>query len=127
MAGGMREPAAIRAHYEAILAGDDLEALARLPIWISLDPLPDEEDTAWAEGICLSLTGHGDRWVHGNAVLGLGHLARTLGRFANPQAVRRAVEAGLKDADMHVRGQADCAASDLQHFLGWDFSGLTPD
>lgn len=123
----MSDPAAIRAEYEAALAGEDLEELARLPVWISLDPLPDEEETAWAEGICLRLAGHEDRWVRGNAVLGLGHLARTLGQFADPEAVRRAVEAGLADADDHVRGQADCAASDLHHFLGWEIAGYAPD
>ena len=55
--------------------------------------------------------------VRGNAVLGFSHLARRFGRLDS--AAREIIEAGLRDGDSYVRGHANAAADDVQHFLGW--------
>jgi hypothetical protein len=70
-----------------------------------------------AQAACLRLSSHQDDNVRGNALLALGHLARRFGSL--DQAARGAVEAGLADPSGYVRGQADSAADDLEHFLGW--------
>lgn len=98
---------------EATLARDRPDELAYIPILIGMDP----PDCAWAEAICVMLARHPDADVRANAVLGLGHLARTCGRLDLSIAVPT-IAAALHDADPHVRGQAESAADDLLHFLG---------
>jgi hypothetical protein len=73
------------------------------------------EDPAWAEDVCVSLAAHSDPRVRGNAVLGLGHIAR-LHRVLTPRS-RKIVEASLADPSELVRGQADAARDDLHQFL----------
>ena len=119
----MEDPATYRRETEARLGTATAEELALIPIWISMDPLPDEAETGWAEGICLALSRHDDPWVCGNAVLAFGHLARTVGRIGDETAVRATVLAALCDSHPHVRGQAHSARDDLSHFLGWAFPG----
>ena len=102
-----------REQVEAVIAADQPEDLLYVPIAISMDP-PDDD---WAEAICLRLSGHADPRVRGNAVLGLGHLARVLGTL-DLDAALPVVRAALNDPDAWVRGQADCAAHDVGHFLG---------
>ena len=58
--------------------------------------------------------------VRGNALLGLGHIARRHRRLDRARS-QAALEAGLQDAHAYVRGQADAAAGDVEHFLGWRF------
>ncbi|MBX9401687.1 HEAT repeat domain-containing protein [Lysobacter sp. BMK333-48F3] len=89
------------------------DELAYVPILIGMDP----PDCAWAEAICVTLARHPDADVRANAVLGLGHLARTCGRLDLSVAVPT-IAAALQDADPHVRGQADAAADDLSQYLG---------
>ena len=96
----------------------------------TLDGMPDElsrsliaidlhePDAARAQALCVRLSHHPDEVVHGNALLALGHLARRFG-LLDEGSVRPAVEAGLTDASKFVCGQADAAADDLGHFLGW--------
>jgi hypothetical protein len=59
-----------------------------------------------------------DPAIRGNAVLCFGHLARRFRQLPmNP--AKRLVEQGLVDRDQWVRGQANSAAEDIEHFLGW--------
>ena len=75
-----------------------------------------EVELVWAENFCRGLASHAHPSVRGNAVLGLGHLARRFGTL-EPSAVP-IIESALHDPDEFVRGQAHAAADDLNHFLG---------
>lgn len=97
---------------------DDLRVL---PIALSMDP-PDDIDV---ESICLRLAQHPDPFVRGNAVLGLGHLARVLGKL-DPERVKPVLRAALDDAEPWVRGHAASAISDVGIFLGWKFRRTHP-
>ena len=77
------------------------------------------EDLEWVQKVCLSLANHPEPTVRGNAILGLGHLARIHGRL-NRSLVEPAVLLALSDPDRYVRGQAEAAADDVEHFLGWN-------
>ena len=79
-----------------------------------------DPDSVWAEDLCLRLATHPHFNVRGNAILGLAHIARLHGRLDRARA-QPALEAALRDADDYVRGQADAAADDVEHFLGWRF------
>jgi len=78
----------------------------------------EEEDREFVEKACLRLSGHADEEVRGNAILGLGHLARLFGQLSSTaiETVKRA----LTDTSDYVRGQAHSAADDVGHFLGID-------
>src|SRR4029450_6947395 len=75
-------------------------------------------DLEWAQRICVTLAGHEHFNVRGNAILVLGNLARLPGRLDRSMALP-IIEAGLADSHEYVRGQADAAAGDVGHFLGW--------
>lgn len=96
----------------AALARGIPEELLYVPIVISMDP-PDCE---WAQEICISLTSHSHFNVRGNAILGLGHLARTC-RWLDLSRVLPLVSAALEDEHEYVRGHATDAASDISHYL----------
>lgn len=108
---------------EAVVRHGPLDDLRWLPIGLSLDP-PEGVDV---EGLCLRLSRHGDAWVRGNALTGLGHLARVTGEL-DPERVRPALKAGLKDDSGIVRVRAEDAISDVRIFLGWKLrqSGTRP-
>lgn len=106
------------ADVEAAIARDDPAELLYVPIAVSLAP----PGRVWAEQVCLRLARHHNATVRGNAILGLGHLARTF-RFLNRSAVQPIIEGGLKDADAYVRGQTEAAADDIEWFLGWILAG----
>jgi hypothetical protein len=76
-----------------------------------------EESYERAAAYCLALVEHPNANVRGNAILGLGHLARRFGRL--PEAARLAISAGLSDSEEYVRGQASSAADDVRFFIGW--------
>ena len=76
------------------------------------------EDREWAEDICLRLSNHEHFNVRGNAVLGLGHIAR-IHRELNELKAKPVIEAALKDENVYVRGQAVAAADDVEFFLKW--------
>jgi hypothetical protein len=99
---------------KAVLERADPQELLYVPIVVSMDP----PDCGWSEAICVQLSAHAHEDVRGNAILGFGHLARTC-RKLNEQVVKPIIEAGLRDPSRSVRGQADAAADDVQHFLGW--------
>jgi hypothetical protein len=70
-----------------------------------------------ASALCLQFARHEHFRVRGNAILGLGHLAR---RFRQLEPVARGViDDGLRDNNADVRGPAESAADDAEHFLGW--------
>jgi hypothetical protein len=98
---------------EKVVARGVPQELLYVPIVVSMDP----PDCSWSESICLSLATHKDFNVRGNAVLGLGHLARTCRRLDLTRALP-AVAAALKDEDAYVRGHAHDAAADIKHYLG---------
>lgn len=99
---------------EEILARGNPGELLFVPIVVSLDP-PDGE---WAQAICALLATHPDPCVRGNAILGLGQLARSLGRLDEGIA-RPLIAKALRDEDAYVRCHASSAASDASRFLGW--------
>src|SRR5438094_905299 len=97
------------ADVEAVIERGDPNELLYAPIVVSMSP-PDSE---WAESVCLRLASHPHPQVRANAILGFGHLARTLGRL-NDAAVRPIIEAGLKDDAREVRNHARTAADDIE-------------
>jgi HEAT repeat protein len=76
-----------------------------------------EPDASWAQSYLISLAGHESPSVRGNAVQGLGHLARLHGKL-ELESVRPALMAALDDPDPYVRGQAGDAQDDLEVYLG---------
>lgn len=102
----------------AALDRADPQELLEIPISLSLNP-PEDEYPGYAESVCRVLATHEHPQVRGNAILGFGHLSRTVGIIWKPKAVRALVEAGLADPDGYVSGQAEAAAMDLRHFLKW--------
>jgi len=101
---------------DAALGRAEPKELLRAVVAVALH----SEDLAWASSVCLQLARHQHFNVRGNAILGLGHLARRFGRL-DPVA-REVIEEGLRDSDAYVRGQAECAADDAQRFLRWKIS-----
>jgi uncharacterized protein YbjT (DUF2867 family) len=87
------------------------EELLRVVLAVALH----SEDPAWATEVCLRLARHQHFNVRGNAILGLGHLARRFGRL--DLVARTVIEEGLRDSDGYVRDQAESAADDAQYFL----------
>ena len=76
------------------------------------------DDSEWAEDICLRLSSHEHFNVRGNAVLGLGHIARIHGALDELKA-KPVIEGALKDENAYVKGQANAAADDVEFFLKW--------
>jgi hypothetical protein len=113
------EPA--RAQVEAAILRDDPDELARAVIGAALHA----DDGAWAEEVCVRLASHPHPNVRGNAVLGLGHVARVHASLDRGRALP-ILEAALGDADEYVRGQAHAAVDDVEHFLGWRTSRPNP-
>jgi hypothetical protein len=94
--------------------GDPMELLY-VPIVVGLNA-PDV-DRRWAEDVCIGLAGHPHFQVRGNALTGLGHIARTCRELDLERAVPVILQ-GLRDPDKTVRGLATGAAADLETFLG---------
>ena len=107
---------------EAAIERNQPDELLHVPICVSMDP----PDCAWAQDICLRLSGHSHFNVRGNAILGFGHLARTC-KALDEQQVKPLIEAALRDDDEYVRGQADSAANDVVQYLGWEVTGYPSD
>ncbi|MFW2341196.1 hypothetical protein [Brevundimonas sp.] len=104
------------ADIEAAIVENDPEAMPYVPIAVSMGC--DEADRAWAEEVCVRLSTHPQEWVRGNAILGFGHLARAF-RMLDRATIEPLVRAALADPSPVVRGQAEAAADDIAHFLGW--------
>jgi hypothetical protein len=95
----------------AALARDNPDELLHVAIGVGMY----SDDLPWAEQFCLQLAQHPHFNVRGNAVLAFGHLARRFRHLGNPASLK-AVQSGLVDADVYVRGQAEAAADDLEWF-----------
>jgi len=91
--------------------------LLYVPVWVTMDP----PDCDWAQNICIKLSSHENFNVRGNAILGFGHLARTCGKL-NKESVEPIIEAALEDEHEYVRGHAQDAAGDIEHYLNWKVS-----
>ena len=99
---------------ERILDRGDLGELRLLALSFALH----SENREQSEALCLRLANHEDGIVRGNAILGLGHVARIHGTLTEC-AARPAVEAARRDPDEWVRQQAASAAEDIEQFLKW--------
>ena len=104
------------AEVEAALERDDPLELADLVFDLALEG----SDRELVESCCGRLVRHRNAMVRGNAVVGLGHLARRFGRL-DENRFKRMVENALHDPSEQVREQARGAADDLLTFLGWEF------
>lgn len=109
------------ADVEAVLARGDPEELLYVPIVVGMNA--DNCNREWAETICLRLATHSHFNVRGNAVLGLGHIARTCRALNTPAAVP-VIAAALQDDHEFVRGHAASAAEDLGVYLGVVVPGM---
>ena len=104
------------AEVEAALSRDSAEELLIAAVSVGLYA----EDLDWAASVCCRLAVHPHPNVRGNALLSFGHLARRFRRLDRGRTLPLIVD-GLGDPDPFVRGQADAAADDVEHFLGWRF------
>ena len=109
---------AFRRRVEAAIGRDDPRELVDVVLEIALEA----EEREWAQACCATLARHRDANVRGDAVSGLGHLARRFGQL-DPHRVKRIVEIALWDRSDYVRSQAKSAAEDLATFLQWEFEG----
>jgi len=100
---------------EAALERADPQELLYVPIVVGMNAAGCRP--GWAEAICLRLATHPHFNVRGNAVLGLGHIARTC-RALDTKAAVPVITAALQDEDEFVRGHAVSAAEDLDTYLG---------
>jgi hypothetical protein len=116
MSPGAEAAAEFRIRVEEAILRDDPRELETLILDVALEG----GERAWAEACCAQLARHRSALVRGNAVLGLGHLARRFGQL-DPHRTRRLVEVALCDRSDYVRGQAQSAARDLATFLRWSF------
>ena len=103
-----------RAHIEAALVRNDPDELMRCVIYVGMHA----QDVGWATMVCAQLAQHARANVRGNAILSFGHLAR-VHRQLDRAIVLPILERGLADPEPYVRGQAESAADDIKHFLGW--------
>ena len=76
------------------------------------------DNCAWAAQICLRLLRHADPTVRGNAVLGLGHLARRFSDLVLDDETADAVGRALNDANSYVRNHALTTCEDIAQFHG---------
>ena len=99
---------------EAVLARGEPDELLYVPIVAGMNA--DRCRPGWAERVCLELARHPNAKVRGNAILGLGHVARTCRKLDIEQAVPL-ISAALADPSEYVRGQAVAAADDVSIYL----------
>lgn len=106
---------------EIVIARGDPEELLYVPIVVGMNA--DACEPGWAEKICLQLASHPHFNVRGNAVLGLGHIARTCRALSLELAVP-VIAVALRDPHDFVRGHAFTAAEDLNTYLGVKVPGF---
>ena len=102
------------ADVEAVLSRGDPDELLYVPIVLGMSAPAFER--AWVEQVCFRLADHPHFNVRGNAILGLAHIARTC-RALDTQVAIPVVAKALADPHDYVRGHAQNAAEDLEHFL----------
>ena len=103
------------ADVETVLQRGDPQELLYVPILIGMNA-PDC-GREWVEGICFGLAEHPHFNVRGNAVLALGHIARTC-RALNIDEAAPIIAAALRDEHEFVRNHAQSASEDLETYLG---------
>lgn len=103
------------ADVEAVLERADPDELLYVPIVVGMNAADCKRE--WVEDICLRLAKHEHFNVRGNAILGLGHIARTC-RELNAVAAVPVIAAAFDDPHDFVRGHAESAAEDLEIYLG---------
>jgi hypothetical protein len=103
------------ADVEKVLERGDPQELLYVPIVAGMNA--DDCEPGWAEAVCLKLTSHPHFNVRGNAMLGLGHVARTC-RELNLEQVLPILSAGLNDSNETVRRQTQVAACELETHMG---------
>ena len=99
---------------ENILKEGDINQLRILTISLG----ENFSDWKYAQNVCLELSSHEDEWVRGNALLGLGYIARTHGKLEK-HLVKPVIMKGFRDKSAIVRGQAAIAVDDINFFLKW--------
>ena len=104
-----------RASFAAAISAREQNRIQELPS-ILVSVALYEENPELASSYCLSLVTHENENVRGNALLGLGHIARGFGHL--PPEAMAAIFSGLNDNSEYVRGQASSAADDVQQFIG---------
>lgn len=73
-------------------------------------------DGKWAEKLAYKLIDHSDALVRGNAMLSLSHIARIHGTIDRSRAID-ILRVARNDRDEFVRGHAENALEDVQHFI----------
>ena len=99
-----------REDVERALEHNHAEELRSVVVAVALS----DPDYAFAHELCIRLAQHEDPTVRGNALLGVGHLARRFGQASDE--ARSLVNAGLQDRDPHVKAQSESAFDDIQVF-----------
>jgi hypothetical protein len=107
---------------ETVLERADPNELLYVPIVVGMNAADCKRE--WVEDICLRLAKHEHFNVRGNAVLGLGHIARTCLALNTDVAVP-VIAAALDDQHEYVRDHAESAAEDLEDFLGIVVPGMS--
>ena len=102
------------AEVESAILADRVDDLIQMVVSVSMFA----KDSMWAESICLRLANHTNFNVRGNAVLGLDILQECTAIY-KAKKLKNIVKLALLDEHPYVLGQADAAADDLAHFLGW--------
>lgn len=100
---------------DEVLAKGDADDLLYVPIVVSMNA--NSFGAEKAEEICVRLSCHADPRVRGNAVKGLGHIARVTGQFNREDSIE-CVRAAIADSDELVRSHAQDASSDIYMFTG---------
>jgi hypothetical protein len=106
--------APLEERFENAVQRDDPFELQDLILEIALD----SDERLFAECCCAQLTKHRNAEVRGNALRGLGHLARRFG-ILDPNRVRPLIQTGLYARHEGVRREAESAADDVETFLAW--------
>ena len=104
---------------EAVLARGASDELLHVPIVVSMNA--NDFGVTRAEDICVGLAANPDPHVRGNAIKGLGHIARVTGQFNRADSIA-CVKSGLSDKDELVRSHASDASSDIFMFTGLKIS-----
>jgi len=101
------------ADVEAVLVRGDPAELLYVPIVVGMNAPRCEQ--AWAERVCFELAGHPNFNVRGNALLGLGHIARTCRQLdlsrAMPLIARRLQTRTITSAAMRTTLRATCRST----------------
>ena len=108
---------------DVVLQRNDPDELLYVPIVVSMNA--DFCEPGWSEKICLQLAQHPHFNVRGNAVLGLGHIARTCRALTLEDAVP-VIAAALTDHNAYVKDHAYNAVLDLHTYLDIIVPGFEP-